>query len=124
MEKTVKSGSMEPPITQPADPGSVKNRGLEPKKGYPPREEFSTLRLGVLCPGPAKSGVAGQNSPPSELRPCAAIRPETIRQRWMLMVAQLVPWQPENAVASVSPSAVRLFQSHRTSLWSDGSDSV
>jgi len=40
------------------------------------------------------------------------------------MVAQIVLGQPESAVAFVSPSALRLFQSHRTSIWSDGSASV
>ena len=49
---------------------------------------------------------------------------ETIRQSWMSKVAQIAPGQPENAVAFVAPSALRLLHSHWTWIWSDGSVSV
>src|SRR6516225_421928 len=59
-----------------------------------------------------------------ELRPGAAIWPETIRPPWVSKATQIVSEQPENAVAFVSLSALRLPHSDRTSIWSDGSASV
>src|SRR6516225_5735279 len=50
--------------------------------------------------------------------------PRSTRQPWVSKVAQVVPEQPENAVAFVSPSVLRLLHSHRTSIWSDGSAAV
>jgi len=52
-----------------------------------------------------------------ERRPGAAIWPETICQPLVSKVAQLVSGQPENAVAFVWPSALRLPHSDRTSIW-------
>lgn len=114
-----------PPSISPPIRGLSKNGGFG-RKAVPSSGGVSWTPLPQGVPLFRWLSGAGPNFLTSvELQPCAAIWTTIKRQRWASMVAQTVPRQPENAVAFVSPSlALRLFQSHRDSIWSDGSASV
>ena len=100
----------------------LKKQGPQSAKGYPFLGGFRTSQSRKFRPlfRWAKAGwLVGNSSPWSSFAHRPAIRLAIKPQPWVSKMAQIAPGLPENAVAFVSASALRLRHSRRrTSIWS------